>query len=72
MPSQGYTLFDLPGPKQTLVHVFPGAEELGRVFRPLFLEASCSTYAQILRVDPAVGLILAMNPTLTTACKLAL
>ena len=34
MPSQGYTLFDIPAPKQTLVHVHPGAEELGRVYRP--------------------------------------
>jgi acetolactate synthase-1/2/3 large subunit len=34
MPSQSYTLFDIPGPKQTLVHVHPGADELGRVYRP--------------------------------------
>jgi acetolactate synthase I/II/III large subunit len=33
MPSQGYTLLDIPGPRQTLVHVFPGIEELGRVYR---------------------------------------
>jgi acetolactate synthase-1/2/3 large subunit len=33
MPSQGYTLLDIPGPRQTLVHVFPGVEELGRVYR---------------------------------------
>jgi acetolactate synthase-1/2/3 large subunit len=32
MPSQAYTLLDIPGPKQTLVHVFPGIEELGRVY----------------------------------------
>ena len=31
--SQGYTLLDLPRPKQTVVHVHPGAEELGRVFQ---------------------------------------
>jgi acetolactate synthase I/II/III large subunit len=29
----GYTLFDIPVPKQTLVHVHAGAEELGRVFQ---------------------------------------
>jgi acetolactate synthase-1/2/3 large subunit len=34
MPSQGYTLLDIPAPKQTLVHVHPDAEELGRVYRP--------------------------------------
>jgi len=32
--TQRYTLFDLPQPAQTLVHIHPGAEELGRVFRP--------------------------------------
>ena len=33
MPSQSYTLIDIPGPRQTLVHVYPGVEELGRVYR---------------------------------------
>jgi acetolactate synthase-1/2/3 large subunit len=28
----GYTLIEAPAPRQRLVHVFPGAEELGRVF----------------------------------------
>ncbi|TPQ50201.1 thiamine pyrophosphate-binding protein [Prosthecomicrobium hirschii] len=34
IPSQGYTLLDLPSPQTKLVHVHPGAEELGRVYRP--------------------------------------
>ncbi len=34
MPSGSYTLLDVPVPKQTLVHVHPGAEELGRVYAP--------------------------------------
>jgi acetolactate synthase-1/2/3 large subunit len=34
MPSQSYTLFDIPDPQVTLVHVHPGAEELGRVYHP--------------------------------------
>jgi acetolactate synthase-1/2/3 large subunit len=34
MPSQSYTLFDIPVPQMKLVHVHPGAEELGRVYRP--------------------------------------
>jgi acetolactate synthase-1/2/3 large subunit len=34
MPSQSYTLFDIPVPQTKLVHVHPGAEELGRVYRP--------------------------------------
>ena len=34
MPSQAYTLFDIPAPRQKLVHVHAGAEELGRVYHP--------------------------------------
>ncbi|OHV82392.1 thiamine pyrophosphate-binding protein [Ensifer sp. LCM 4579] len=34
MPSSGYTLIDVPYPKQTLVHVHPDPSELGRVYRP--------------------------------------
>jgi acetolactate synthase-1/2/3 large subunit len=34
--TMGYTLFDVPHPKQTLIHVHPGAEELGKVFRPSY------------------------------------
>ncbi|HVB78353.1 MAG TPA: thiamine pyrophosphate-binding protein [Candidatus Binataceae bacterium] len=32
--SSGYTLFDVPRPRQSLVHVHMGAEELGRVYQP--------------------------------------
>lgn len=32
--SQGYTLLDLPVPRQPIVHIHPDAEELGRVFQP--------------------------------------
>ncbi len=34
MPSSGYTLLDIPYPRQTLVHVYPDPGELGRVYRP--------------------------------------
>jgi acetolactate synthase-1/2/3 large subunit len=34
MTTSGYTLLDVPVPRQTLVHVHPGAEELGRVYQP--------------------------------------
>jgi acetolactate synthase-1/2/3 large subunit len=34
MTTSGYTLVEPPTPAQTLVHVHPGAEELGRVYRP--------------------------------------
>ena len=32
MPSQSYTLFDIPEPQMPFVHVHPGVEELGRVY----------------------------------------
>ncbi|MEO5764977.1 MAG: thiamine pyrophosphate-binding protein [Casimicrobiaceae bacterium] len=34
MTTSGYTLIDAPLPRQTLVHVHPGSEELGRVYQP--------------------------------------
>jgi len=49
MPSQGYTLFDIPGPRQTFVHVHPSAEELGRVYRPhLAINAAPTAFAAAL------------------------
>jgi acetolactate synthase-1/2/3 large subunit len=33
LTSQGYSLFDIPTPQMTLVHAYPGAEELGRVYQ---------------------------------------
>jgi len=33
MTTQGYTLFDVPDPRQRLVHVHPSADEIGRVYR---------------------------------------
>jgi acetolactate synthase-1/2/3 large subunit len=45
MPSQSYTLFDIPVPQVKLVHVHPGAEELGRVYRPhLAIHATPSAF----------------------------
>ena len=34
MTTSGYTLLEPPTPKQILVHVHPGAEELSRVYQP--------------------------------------
>jgi acetolactate synthase I/II/III large subunit len=49
MPSQSYTLLDIPGPRQTFVHVHPGAEELGRVYRPhLAINAAPTAFAAAL------------------------
>ncbi len=35
MTTSGYTLLDIPVPKQPMVHVYPGSDELGRVYQPL-------------------------------------
>ena len=43
MPSQGYTLLDIPGDGDRLVHVHPDASELGRVYAPV----------QAIHADPA-------------------
>ncbi len=34
MTTSGFTLVNSPVPSQTLVHVYPGAEELGRIYQP--------------------------------------
>ncbi|MDJ1159529.1 thiamine pyrophosphate-binding protein [Chelatococcus sp. SYSU_G07232] len=49
MPSQSYTLFDIPTPRQTLVHVHPDTGELGRVYRPhLAINASATAFTAAL------------------------
>ena len=49
MPSGSYTLLDVPVPRQALVHVHPGAEELGRVYQPtLAIQATPSAFARAL------------------------
>ncbi|HEY3720511.1 MAG TPA: thiamine pyrophosphate-binding protein [Roseiarcus sp.] len=35
MPSQAYTLFEIPAPRQKLVHVYPDPLEIGRVYHPV-------------------------------------
>ena len=41
MTTSGYTLLNVPTPRQGLVHVHPGADELGRVYQPA--QAVCAT-----------------------------
>jgi acetolactate synthase I/II/III large subunit len=49
LPSQSYTLFDIPRPQVPLVHVHPGAEELGRVYSPnLAIHATPTAFAAAL------------------------
>jgi acetolactate synthase-1/2/3 large subunit len=49
LTSQGYSLFDIPTPQMTLVHAYPGAEELGRVYHAqLPIHASPQAFAAAL------------------------
>ena len=50
LPSSSYSLVDIPEPAQRFVHVYPGAEEIGRVYRPtLGIHASPTAFAGALR-----------------------
>jgi acetolactate synthase-1/2/3 large subunit len=55
IPSQGYSLLSAPSPLTKLVHIHPGAEELGRVYRPqLAIHASPIRFvAALARLDIA-------------------
>ncbi|WP_299484358.1 thiamine pyrophosphate-binding protein [uncultured Roseibium sp.] len=47
MPSQSYSLLDIPASGQQLVHVHPDPEELGRVYRPaLSINASPTAFCK--------------------------
>jgi acetolactate synthase-1/2/3 large subunit len=50
MTTNGYTLFDIPQLRQRFVHVHPGAEELGRVYRAdLMINAGMAEFARAAR-----------------------
>lgn len=45
MTTQGYTLLDIPTPQMKLVHIHPGADELGQVYAPdLPIVATAETF----------------------------
>jgi acetolactate synthase-1/2/3 large subunit len=51
MPSSSYSLIDVPTPHQCLVHVHPGAEELGRIYQPvLAIQATPTEFCAALAV----------------------
>jgi len=53
MTTGGYTLIDIPCPRQTLVHVHAGAEELGRVYQAeLAINAGMRAFAAAARALP--------------------
>lgn len=47
--SEGYSWIESPKPKQTLIHIYPDPEELGRVYRPdLAITATVNGFASML------------------------
>ena len=51
MTTQGYSMIDVPNPAMTLIHVHPGASELGRVYLPdLAINARMPEFAAAARV----------------------
>jgi acetolactate synthase-1/2/3 large subunit len=51
MPSQSYTLLEIPAPSQPLVHVHPDAAELGKVYRArLAINASPTAFSAALEM----------------------
>jgi acetolactate synthase-1/2/3 large subunit len=53
MTTSGYALLSAPLPEQTLIHVHPGVEELGRVYRPaLAIAATPGAFLAALAAQP--------------------
>jgi len=49
VPSQAYTLLEIPAPQQKLVHIHPDSSELGRVYSPhLAINASPVAFTSVL------------------------
>ncbi|MCB1540482.1 MAG: thiamine pyrophosphate-binding protein [Rhodoblastus sp.] len=59
MPSQSYTLFEIPVPRQTFVHVHADANEIGRVYHPtLAINATPQAFcAQLESVQPPNSIV---------------
>ncbi len=56
MTTQGYTLIEIPRPKQKLVHVYADPNEIGRTYQPdLAIVASSDAFAAAARSLPAAG-----------------
>lgn len=59
IPSQGYTLFGVPNPSQTLVHVHPDVGELNRVYQA-DIAMACAPGIWVRAIEP-------LSPTATPA-----
>jgi len=56
MTTSGYTLLAVPAPSQALIHVHPGADELGRVYQPaIAINAAPGAFLAALSAEPLPG-----------------
>jgi len=56
MTTSGYTLLAVPAPSQALIHVHPGADELGRVYQPaIAINAAPGAFLAALLAEPLPG-----------------
>ncbi len=55
IPSQNFTLLDIPSPKQSLIHIYPGAEELNRVYKAdIAVQATPAAFCRSLTATAAL------------------
>lgn len=73
MTTGGYTLFDIPTPRQRIVHIHPDPEELGRVYHPtLAINATPREFARaVAELEPIASPIWSDTPTQAHAEYLA-
>lgn len=56
VPSASFELLDIPTPRQQLIHVHPGAEELGKIYQPsLAIQSTPDSFAAMAAGLPATG-----------------
>jgi acetolactate synthase-1/2/3 large subunit len=73
MTTGGYTLFDIPTPRQRIVHIHPDPEELGRVYHPtLAINATPREFARaVAELEPIASPIWSDTPAQAHAEYLA-
>jgi len=55
MTTGGYTLIDVPTPRQRMIHIHPDAEELGRIYQPaIAIHATPRAFAKALAALPQI------------------
>ena len=63
IPSQGYSLLSSPSPQTKLVHIHPGAEEIGRVLFPANQASTLPLNPCKEAFDDPAALVLTQSPT---------